>query len=74
MKEAGSAVPEDVARALHARKGWRGVTGAFSFDEGGDAAKPVIFSVVRGGRFEYLRAPAPASPTGGGSRAVGLRP
>lgn len=54
MKEAGSAVPEDVARALHALKSWRGVTGAFSFDEGGDAAKPVIFSIVRGGRFEYL--------------------
>jgi hypothetical protein len=28
MKEAGSAVPEDVARALHALKDWRGVTGA----------------------------------------------
>lgn len=62
MKEAGSAVPEDVARALHALKGWPGVTGAFSFDEAGDAAKPVIFSVVRGGRFEHLPAGAPASP------------
>lgn len=74
MKEASSAVPEDVARALHALKGWRGVTGAFSFDEGGDAAKPVMFSVVRSGRFEYLPAPAPASPTEAGARAVGLRP
>jgi len=45
------------------------VTEAFSFDEGGDAAKPVIFSVVRGGHFEYL----PPSPTGAGARA-GLRP
>jgi branched-chain amino acid transport system substrate-binding protein len=71
MKEAGNAVPEDVARALHALKDWRGVTGAFSFDEGGDAAKPVIFSVVHSGRFEYL--PAPLSATGGGARA-GLRP
>ena len=80
MKKASSAVPEDVARALHALKGWPGVTGAFSFDEGGDAAKPVMFSVVRGGRFEYLPAPSPASPasptspTGAGARAVGLRP
>lgn len=81
MKEAGSAVPEDVARALHALKGWRGVTGAFSFDERGDAAKPVSFSVVRGGRFEYLPAgapaPAPASPippTGAGARPAGPRP
>jgi branched-chain amino acid transport system substrate-binding protein len=73
MKQAGSAVPEDVARALHALKAWAGVTGAFSFDERGDAAKPVIFSVVRGGRFEYLPAPAPASasPTADGARAVG---
>ena len=54
MKEAGSAAPEDVARALHTFKGWSGVTGTFSFDAAGDAGKPVIFSVVRGGRFEYL--------------------
>jgi branched-chain amino acid transport system substrate-binding protein len=74
MKQAGSAVPEDVARALHALKDWRGVTGAFSFDDGGDAAKPVIFAVVRGGRFEYLPTPAPASPSGAGGRAVRLRP
>lgn len=67
MTEAHSAVPEDVARALHALKDWHGVTGAFSFDPEGDAAKPVLFSVVRGGRFEYL--PAPAQPG-----AVGLRP
>jgi branched-chain amino acid transport system substrate-binding protein len=74
MKQAGSAVPEDVARALHALKGWPGVTGAFSFDEGGDAAKPVIFSVVHNGRFEYLPAPAPAPSTGAGAGAVGLQP
>ena len=74
MKQAGSAVPVDVARALHALKDWRGVTGTFSFDEEGDAAKPVTFSVVRGGRFEYLPLPAPAPPTGAGARAVGRRP
>jgi branched-chain amino acid transport system substrate-binding protein len=68
MKEARSPAPEDVARALHALKGWHGVTGAFSFDEAGDAAKPVLFSVVRRGRFEYL-------PSGGdGARAADLRP
>jgi len=50
------------------------VTEAFSFDEGGDAAKPVIFSVVRGGRFEYLPVPAPASLIGAGARAVEVRP
>ncbi|HET9626834.1 MAG TPA: ABC transporter substrate-binding protein [Kofleriaceae bacterium] len=65
MTQAGSAVPDDVARALHALKDWHGVTGTFSFNPEGDAAKPVLFSVVHGGHFEYL--PAPAA-------AVGLRP
>jgi branched-chain amino acid transport system substrate-binding protein len=77
MKEARSAVPEDVARALHALQGWPGVTGVFSFDDGGDSAKPVIFSVVRNGRFEYLPAPGPASPTpptGADARPGGPRP
>lgn len=69
MKEARSAAPEDVARALHALKGWHGVTGTFSFDDAGDAAKPVLFSVVRGGRFEYLPSAQP-----GGARAADLRP
>jgi branched-chain amino acid transport system substrate-binding protein len=69
MKQAHSAVPDDVAHALHALQGWIGVTGAFSFDDGGDAAKPVRFSVVHDGRFEYLEAPRePGAP------AVGLRP
>jgi branched-chain amino acid transport system substrate-binding protein len=79
MKKTGKAVPEEVARALHELKDWRGVTGTFSFDEEGDAAKPVIFSVVRGGRFEYLPSPAPTPPaptppTGAAARAVGLTP
>jgi branched-chain amino acid transport system substrate-binding protein len=70
MKAAGSAAPEDVARALHALKDWRGVTGAFSFDQDGDVAKPVVFSVVHDGRFEYLAAPGPPA----GAPAVGRRP
>jgi branched-chain amino acid transport system substrate-binding protein len=67
MKQASSAVPEDVARALHALNDWRGVTGAFSFDKEGNAAKPVIFSVVHDGRFEYLPSPV-------GADTVGQRP
>jgi branched-chain amino acid transport system substrate-binding protein len=74
MGEAGSAVPDDVARALHALKGWRGVTGAFSFDDQGDAAKPIIFSVVRGGRFEHLPSPATAASIQSSGRAAGLPP
>lgn len=65
MKEARSAVPDDVARQLHALKDWRGTTGTFSFDDAGNATKPVIFSVVRDGRFAYL--PVPASPVGNGA-------
>lgn len=68
MKKAGTAVPEDVAHALHALKDWHGVTGTFSFDDEGDAAKPVLFSVVRGGHFAYL-----PSPTAG-AHADGRRP
>lgn len=78
MKKAGTGVPEDVARALHALKDWRGVTGAFSFDPEGDSAKPVNFSIVHGGHFEYLPPPtaaappaAPPAPTA--TKAVGLR-
>jgi branched-chain amino acid transport system substrate-binding protein len=62
MKQANSAVPEDIARALHALKDWHGVTGAFAFTPEGDAAKPVLFSIVHGGRFAYLPSPPPASP------------
>ncbi|MBK7536603.1 MAG: ABC transporter substrate-binding protein [Myxococcales bacterium] len=78
MKEARSAAPEDVTRSLHALKGWHGTTRVFSFDEAGDAAKPVIFSVVRDGRFVYLPATAtpasPTPPTGSGARDGKLSP
>jgi branched-chain amino acid transport system substrate-binding protein len=60
MRAAGSAAPEDVARALHDLVSWPGVTATFSFDENGDAATPVILSVVRSGRFEYLPWRGPA--------------
>lgn len=59
MKEAGSAAPDEVSRALHELKSWSGVTGKFSFDAAGEATKPVLFSIVRGGGFEYLPSPAP---------------
>jgi branched-chain amino acid transport system substrate-binding protein len=59
MKAAGTAAPEGVARALHGLHDWHGVTGTFSFDAEGDAAKPVTFSIVRSGHFEYLPAPRP---------------
>jgi branched-chain amino acid transport system substrate-binding protein len=55
MREAGSTVPDEVARALHAVNGWQGITGAFSFDANGDLAdKPLVKMVVRGGRFDYV--------------------
>lgn len=64
MQQAKSAVPEDVARALHATRDWRGVTGTFSFETNGDTVnKPVILSVVRGGRFEYLPTPTTVADT-----------
>jgi len=55
MRRAKSTVPEDVARALHATRGWSGITGAFTFDEHGDLVdKPIVKMVVRGGRFDYV--------------------
>ncbi|MET0553733.1 MAG: ABC transporter substrate-binding protein [Vicinamibacteria bacterium] len=55
MRRAGSAVPDDVAREVHALTGWKGVTGTFSFDERGDIpGKSVVMSTVRDGAFTYL--------------------
>jgi branched-chain amino acid transport system substrate-binding protein len=55
MRQAKSSVPAEVARALHATRDWQGVTGAFTYNGVGDpVGKPVIKTVVRGGRFEYL--------------------
>jgi branched-chain amino acid transport system substrate-binding protein len=58
MRTAGSIVPDDVARALRDRGGRRGVTGSFSFDDAGDGDPPIVLTVVRNGRFEYLPSPA----------------
>lgn len=65
MRTAHSAVPDDVAGALHALRDWRGVTGVFSFDEHGDVpAKPVVISEVRSGSFAYVGTLAPGAPPG----------
>ncbi len=54
MRAAGSAVPDDVAAALHGLRDWKGVTGVFTFDEHGDVpGKPVVISVVKDGQFAY---------------------
>jgi branched-chain amino acid transport system substrate-binding protein len=61
MRRAGSTVPGEVAAALLTQPPWKGVTATFRFDEHGDlAAKPVIMSVVRKGRFEFLAALEPS--------------
>jgi branched-chain amino acid transport system substrate-binding protein len=58
MQKARSAVPHDVADALHALKDWPGVTGRFAFDEHGDLiARPIVLSVVHDGKFEYFPLP-----------------
>lgn len=68
MHEAKSAVPDDVARAMHALSAWRGVTGTFTFDKNGDVTdKAVTLAIVRDGKFTFLAAPpsGPAVSTGG---------
>lgn len=68
MRQAKSAVPDDVARALHALERWPGVTGAFTFDENGDALdKRVVLSIVRRGQFDYLARPD-ATPSNASAR------
>jgi len=62
MRRAGSSDPEKVAAALHATRGWGGVTGAFTYDENGDlVGRRMVKAVIRGGRFEYLAEPGAAA-------------
>jgi branched-chain amino acid transport system substrate-binding protein len=66
MRQARSAAPDQVAAALHAMRGWQGVTGTLTFDPAGDLVdKRVVKMVVRNGRFEYLPEDA--------ARQVGMR-
>jgi branched-chain amino acid transport system substrate-binding protein len=65
MREAQSIEPDKVAAAMHVLRGFRGVTGAFTFDERGNlVGMPIRKIVVRGGDFHYL--PETASASGGG--------
>ncbi|HLM66867.1 MAG TPA: ABC transporter substrate-binding protein [Longimicrobium sp.] len=60
MREAQTTEPDKVAAAMHRLTGFRGVTGAFSFDEAGNlVGMPIRRVVVRDGRFQYLDEPAP---------------
>lgn len=68
MSRAPTVAPDEVARALHAVRGWQGVTGTFTFDAQGNlTTRRILKMVVHGGRFEYLpesgatRAPAGAA-------------
>jgi branched-chain amino acid transport system substrate-binding protein len=59
---AGSTLPDSVAAALHSLRGWKGVTGSFTFDGAGDlVGRPIAKMVVRDGAFHYL--PDSSSPT-----------
>jgi len=60
VAQAGSSVPDRVAVALHATRGWAGVTGTFTFDHTGETiGKRVVPLVVRHGAFTY----APERPS-----------
>jgi branched-chain amino acid transport system substrate-binding protein len=55
MREAQTTEPDKVAAAMHRLTGFRGVTGAFSFDQEGNlVGMPIRKVVVRDGRFQYL--------------------
>ncbi len=56
IKQANSTAPEQIAKALHATRGWQGATGEFTFDDKGDIPdKPIGLKVVRNGLFETLK-------------------
>ena len=60
MRQAHSAAPEPVAAALHALRGWQGVTGRFSFDTAGDLVdKPIV---THGGAQRPIRIPPRRRP------------
>ncbi|HEX5727757.1 MAG TPA: penicillin-binding protein activator [Longimicrobiaceae bacterium] len=53
--QAGDPAPEKIADAMHAVRGWRGVTGTFSFDAAGNLVDmPIQKVVVRDGGFHPL--------------------
>jgi branched-chain amino acid transport system substrate-binding protein len=55
MREAQTTEPDKVAAAMHRLTGFRGVTGAFSFDRAGNlVGMPIRKVVVRDGDFQYL--------------------
>jgi branched-chain amino acid transport system substrate-binding protein len=62
MREARTTEPARVAVAMHGLTGFRGVTGAFSFDEAGNlVGMPIRRVVVRDGDFAYLDEPVPGA-------------
>ncbi len=70
MSQANSVAPDRVAAALHAVRGWPGVTGAITFDSAGnlvDMRLPKV--IVHDGAFRYLSEPPTPAPLAGSSKA-----
>lgn len=62
MRRAGTVLPDSVARALHSLRGWKGVTGSFTFDSAGNlVGRSIAKMVVHDGEFVYL--PDSGAPT-----------
>ena len=76
ITRAGAADPARIADALHAVRGWHGVTGPFTFDAAGNLVDmPVRKVVVRGGRFTFLEdGAAPAGPAAAPAAQPAPRP
>jgi branched-chain amino acid transport system substrate-binding protein len=63
MRRAPQPTPDAIARSLHGLRGWRGVTGPFTFDVNGDlVGREVAQLVVRRGRFAYTDASLVGAP------------
>ena len=55
LRQAGSTSPAALANAIRGIRGLAGSTGTFSYQDNGDvAARELVLTVVRNGKFEYL--------------------
>ncbi|MBU2488160.1 MAG: ABC transporter substrate-binding protein [Proteobacteria bacterium] len=62
VRRAGSLDRKKVRAALAATRDFPGVTGSLSFDENGDAVKPVMIEKLGNGKANFIRAVEPPSP------------
>lgn len=54
IERAGSTDPQAIRNALAATKDFPGATGPISFDDKGDATKPVVIDALHNGEVQFV--------------------